>query len=106
MECKDGTLKCCKGIRLRINRDIVECKVFKVIFVILNTDGINRDIVECKERAGILFGHSLIGINRDIVECKVRYRTAHSPAFIGINRNIVECKDGSPASGKGAGQWY
>ena len=55
MECKvvinyDGTI-----IKGRINRNIVECKVFFVKIFVEILCSINRNIVECKEMLPCLF---------------------------------------------------
>ena len=61
------------GHSLRINRNIMECKV------VWNTSVLNRE--NC--------------INRNIMECKAEQRTIISGNYQSINRNIMECKDQS-----------
>ena len=55
----------------RINRNIVECKVAKVLDFCIKTERINRNIVECKDTSQVVCGCQSRGINRNIVECKV-----------------------------------
>ena len=78
--------------RIRINRNIVECKVRNQHRICTGRPGINRNIVECK--AGILpFRCFQPGVlietlwNVKIFVCAFR-----SGYGIRINRNIVECK--------------
>ena len=76
----------------RINRNIVECKVWKKISNHDDVSCINRNIVECKDfRAGGLHSGNTC-INRNIVECKARLPAHLLRAVRSINRNIVECK--------------
>ena len=53
-----------------INRNILECKVWKIYKRIFCWSCINRNIVECKVRCGCASGNRGTGINRNILECK------------------------------------
>ena len=55
---------------LRINRNIVECKVSLVLEQIVSMTSINRNIVECKDVIVKICRIVNISINRNIVECK------------------------------------
>ncbi len=55
----------------RINRNIVECKVFLTRFLFVSSNSINRNIVECKEAIKLTLNPFPFCINRNIVECKV-----------------------------------
>ena len=71
MECKDANQAGISTKQLRINRNIVECKVLWTRKLPAITQGINRNIVECKVRYRSYSLASLLRINRNIVECKV-----------------------------------
>ena len=53
-----------------INRNILECKVWKIYKRIFCWSCINRNIFECKVRCGCASGNRGTGINRNILECK------------------------------------
>ena len=53
-----------------INRNILECKVWKIYKRIFCWSCINRNILECKVRCGCASGNRGTGINRNILECK------------------------------------
>ena len=53
-----------------INRNILECKVWKIYKRIFCWSCINRNILECKVRCGCASGNRGTGINRNRLECK------------------------------------
>ena len=61
----------CRGFsRIRINRNIVECKCTHFRLPLPVMFGINRNIVECKYNADNTAVDMYKSINRNIVECK------------------------------------
>ena len=114
MECKDCSHWCIVHNQIRINRNIVECKVQMRVHSQAWGHSINRNIVECKGfffRAEFKSDSVLIETSWNV---KYHSRPAHDrrrtvlietswnvKVFVncsllfahGINRNIVECKD-------------
>ena len=80
------------GSSWSINRNIVECKVYILVFLLLSEYCINRNIVECKVERKIEL------LNRDAVLIEtlwnVKTHIFHLSFLLEfrINRNIVECK--------------
>ena len=63
----------------RINRNIVECKVYNHFFISPVNICINRNIVECKVGSTCCLATSRSCINRNIVECKASSTIVSSP---------------------------
>ena len=63
------TLLQLKRIR-RINRNIVECKLYHIQQLTSFFLRINRNIVECKSSLPAVISRLMLRINRNIVECK------------------------------------
>ena len=100
----------------RINRNIVECKVYTASGAVSPAARINRNIVECKATCRCGCTAAPLRINKNIVECKalklakdmielrvlietlwnVKLDISFEVFFqvVRINRNIVECKAG------------
>ena len=77
-------VKCCSlrpGLLpwFRINRNIVECKVYNHFFISPVNICINRNIVECKVGSTCCLATSRSCINRNIVECKASSTIVSSP---------------------------
>ena len=77
---------------LRINRNIVECKVTCLLTIRTRLFGINRNIVECKAF------HTFTTVALYPVLIETLWNVKEVPKWAkqlqqkGINRNIVECK--------------
>ena len=67
---------------------------------------INRNIVECKVQMTAMLGCPAMRINRNIVECKEKCCHIMKKMPFSINRNIVECKGLSQALFSGSAALY
>ena len=77
---------------MRINRNIVECKVCRYSSRICRSLRINRNIVECKDSPGFELGQDTRVLIETLWNVKKDTSLGASADEIGINRNIVECK--------------
>ena len=59
-----------KGVNSGINRNIVECKVFSMLFASVCTDVLIETLWNVKEDKDSIEENMETGINRNIVECK------------------------------------
>ena len=59
----------------------------------LNYIRINRNILECKVKSAVRLIFHTCRINRNILECKDALRSSGACCDPCINRNILECKD-------------
>ncbi len=78
---------------LRINRNILECKVVYMLYHPARDWGINRNILECKGGKS-----SLCHVSHSVL-IETYWNVKSGGLFLvclfktGINRNILECKD-------------
>ena len=93
MECKVANPCAYILIRYtRINRNIVECKDIRRIYVHGNESVLIETLWNVKKAKANNYIVGSYGINRNIVECKdARHRKSLLDEHC-INRNIVECK--------------
>ena len=65
-------------IIMRINRNILECKVVILADTCGYISRINRNILECKVKGDTMNNDQLTSINRNILECKA-YINSYAP---------------------------
>ena len=79
-------------LRLRINRNIVECKLNNGMLTGFNGISINRNIVECKCVSGSSVYVNVAVLIETLWNVNLFSTAAMRLTSFRINRNIVECK--------------